>query len=95
MFFSGVTTVILASIASWLLSTEFSPFSNYLLHNPAVPNLWGTANVPSYLIGAFAAGNAHDINTTVAWIAFFVQWMLVGMICGIVLNKMFFDKPRN
>jgi len=80
----GIIFSVLATIVSWLLTNESSPFSDYLLWNPRLRNYWGMLNFPSYLAGAMAAVNPHNVNEFVAWSVFLIQWMLFGIIVTVI-----------
>ncbi len=82
---------ISAAIISWLLTSESSQLSEYLLWHPQMRNFWGMLNFPSYLAGATAADNPHNANEIVAWTVFFLQWMLIGILLT-AIGRMFFRR---
>ena len=79
LLLGGLVTAAAAVGVSWLLTNERSPLDEYLLWNPGIRNFWGLLNFPSYLAGSIAAGNPHNVNEPVAWTAFFLQWLLIGI----------------
>jgi len=80
LLLGGFLISISVALMSWLLTNELSPLNEYLLWHPQMRNFWGMLNSPSYLAGAMAAGNPHNLNEIVAWTVFFLQWMLTGIL---------------
>jgi len=91
LLLGGFLAAISAAIISWLLTNELSPLNEYLLWHPQMRNFWGMLNFPSYLAGAMAAGNPHNVNEIVAWSVFFFQWMLIGILLT-AIGGMFFRR---
>lgn len=89
LFLGGIITCFLATGISWLLTNETSPLDDYLLWHPRLRNLWGMLNFPSYLAGALAKGNSHNIDELVAWAVFLIQWTLVGIIITAIYSNSF------
>lgn len=92
LFLGGLLTAILAAGFSWLLTSEKSPLAEYLLWHPQIRNSWGLINFPSYLAGAMIAGNPHNISEPVAWMVFFLQWMITGILLIVILSSLLTKK---
>ena len=64
----------------WLVQGESSPFHSYFLYNVGLSNFLAALNLPSYLVGILASGNAHQPSEVVCFIAMFVQWFIIGWL---------------
>lgn len=95
LLLGGFLTVILAASISWLLDIN-SPLTSveHPLWYSEMREQWARFNIPSYIIGALAAGNPHNVNEPVAYTAFFVQWMLIGIIITAILRLFLRPKPQ-
>lgn len=89
LLLGGFLVSISAAFVSWLLTNELSPLNEYLIWHPQMRNFWGILNFPSYLAGALAAGNPHNVNEIVAWTMFFLQWMLTGVFLTVIGRVLF------
>jgi len=94
LLLGGFLLSVLATIVSWLLTNELSPLNEYLLWHTQMRNFWGMLNIPSYIIGALTAGNPHNVNIPAAYTAFFIQWMLIGIIITAILRLFMRPRPR-
>jgi len=92
LFFGSFFVAVSAIIISWLLTGESSPFAEYFLQNPSLPNFWGLINFPSYIAGSLAGNNLHSVNELVVWAVFFIQWFLIGLFFILVCNFIFLKK---
>jgi len=93
----GFLTAILAALLSWLLDINSPPSSvEYSLWYSQMREGWSRLNIPSYIIGAIASGSPHGMNEPVAYTAFFIQWMLIGIIITAILRLFIklFTQPK-
>lgn len=82
----SVLVLVVASILNWLLIGESSPLREYFLWHAAIPNLWGVLNVVPGLISIVGSGNVHAGSEPVFYVAFAIQWLLIGLLMGLVLS---------
>ncbi|MEP6707095.1 MAG: hypothetical protein ABJC05_06225 [Pyrinomonadaceae bacterium] len=77
--------------------SETSPLGEYFLWHVGLPNAWRGMNLIPAIISAVASGNLHGGNEFVFYVAFTIQWLLVGLILSFValLFRMTREKPTN
>ena len=88
----SIGIVVGAFILNWLIMGETSPWNEYFLWHVGIPNIWRTLNVVPGIISAIAAGNIHGGNEAVFYIAFIIQWFVVGWTLSFVILA-FRNKP--
>ena len=81
----SAVTLLAAFAVNWLMFGETSPASEYFLWNVGLPNAWRSLNLIPGIISAIAAGNVHGGNELVFYLAFSIQWLLVGFVFSFVL----------
>ena len=64
---------------------ETSPASEYFLWHVGLPNAWRGMNIVPGMISAIADKNIHGGNEFVFYVAFVIQWLLVGVVFSFVL----------
>src|SRR6267142_6337012 len=87
--------VVLAFFLNWLILGDSSPLREYFLWHVGLPNAWRGMNMIPVIISAVAAGNLHGGNEFVFFVAFAIQWLLVGLALSFVvlLFRMKHEKP--
>jgi hypothetical protein len=84
-FGTAVAVLVLAFILNWLVTAESSPLANYLLWHVGPANMWGGLNFFPYVVALIASMNSSWLFTLVFYVAFCIQWLLVGLILSFVL----------
>jgi len=84
--FSAITAVFMLVLA-WLINADSSPLYDYFLYHTVIPNLFGYVNLPSFILGGIASGNIHQPNEIITWIAFAIQWGVIGYIASIIMFR--------
>ena len=94
LIISGLVFV-LAFILNWLIIGDTSPLGEYFLWHVGLPNAWRGMNMIPGMISALAAGNLHGGNEIVFYLAFAIQWLLIGLLLSFValLFRMKREKP--
>ena len=82
----SVLVLMVALILNWLLIGETSPLREYFLWHVAMRNVWGFLNVVPAIISIFASGNVHAGSESVFYVAFAIQWLLIGLLVGLFLS---------
>ena len=80
---TSVVTLAAASLVTWATLAESSPFREYFLYNVTIPNAWGSLNIVPGLLSFIVGGHAG--SEVVFLVAFAVQWLLIGLVCGLLL----------
>jgi hypothetical protein len=84
--FTAMTAACMLVLA-WLIKAESSPLYNYFLYNTVIPNLFGYTFLPSFIVGSTVSGNIHQPNELISWIAFAIQWSLIGYIAALIIFR--------
>jgi|ERR1051325_3360068 hypothetical protein len=80
----AVVVVLLAFILNWLITGESSPLANYFAWHVGPPNIWGGLNFFPYAVALIASSNSRWLFSFVFYVAFCIQWLLVGLILSFV-----------
>ena len=83
---AGMTAVIMLVLA-WLTQAKSSPLYDYFLYHTSIKNLVGYTMLPSFIVGSIFSGNFHQPNVLIAWITFFIQWILIGYIASLIIFR--------
>jgi len=82
---AGLVLGLLACLLSWLLMTDTSsPLQEYLLHNPALRNVWGNATFP--VLAAMIVLGLPE-SDYVLFPLVFLQWFVIGCSVAFVAKR--------
>jgi len=77
-YFAGAF-VIGCFVFGYLISDE-GPFSEFFLYHVAIPNIWSAFNILPLILGTVFSRNVHHPSDIAAYVGFFIQWFIVGLI---------------
>jgi len=78
---------LIAVVAWWLIQSEHSPFSGYLLWHPEARNAATSINSPAVFLGFIASGNVHQPSEIVTVLGIFVQWAVIAAAIAALVVK--------
>src|SRR5688500_15351834 len=95
-FHFGIAAIVLllAFILNWLITAESSPLANYFLWHVGPPNMWGGLNFFPYAFALIVSRNSPWLFMFVFYVAFCIQWLLVGLILSFVLLLLRFKREE-
>ena len=64
-------------LISWLLLGDSSPFAEYFLFNPALPNRWAVFHFPIYLALMFLNPPSY-LEAVINYSLTFILWTVIG-----------------
>jgi len=77
-YFAGA--FVLGCFAFGFLISDKGPFSEFFLYHVAIPNMWSALNVLPLIVGTMFSRNVHQPSDIAAYVGFFIQWFIVGLI---------------
>lgn len=82
----GLTFGVLsfALLVDWLLTSETSPFREYLLWHVAVRNFWTRINLGPLLLGFAMSGNIHQGSQAGYLLGLLLQWGTIGTVVSML-----------
>jgi hypothetical protein len=84
-FSIALIVLLLAFILNWLITAESSPLANYFTWHVGPANMWGGFNFLPYAVALITSSNSSWLFPFVFYVAFCVQWLLVGLILSFVI----------
>jgi len=76
-FIFAVSIGAIAVFISWLIVGEISPFADYFLFNPALPNRWAVLHFPIYLAVMYLTLPSY-LEAVVSFLLIFIQWTVIA-----------------
>ena len=76
-----------AFLFGWLVGGDASPLRDFFREGEAAM-VWGVVNFPAVVVAAVAAGNPHSWSEPVFYVAFAVQWFLIGYLVSWPVSKL-------
>jgi len=86
-FIFAISIGAIAALVSWLLLGESSPFAEYFLFNPALPNRWAVFHFPIYLALMFLNPPSY-LEAVINYSLIFIQWTIIGFILKWLLSSL-------
>ena len=71
----------------WLIGAEASPLRDFFREGE-LRKIWGMMNLLPVIVAAVVAGNPHSWSEPVFFVAFAVQWFLVGYLVSGPVSKL-------
>jgi len=76
-----------ALLFGWLIGGEASPLRDFFREGE-LRKVWGLLHLPAVIVAAIAAGNPHSWSEPVFFVAFALQWFLVGYLVAGPVSKL-------
>lgn len=87
----AVVVIGVMLLIGWLLDPFSSPLGfDYLIEHVAWVNFFTDLQTIPAFFSTLASGDPHNPSVLVGWVAFLVQWAIVGYLLGML----FFRKPK-
>jgi hypothetical protein len=74
-------------LVDWLITSEASPFYQYLLWHVAVGNFWARINLGPHLLGVAVSGNIHQGSLAGYLLGLLLQWGTIGTIVSLLVVR--------
>ena len=83
-FTVSICVLVIASMVSWLIAGETSPFTEYF-EDSVLLNIWRGLHLIPFFVAIVAGGHAG--NDLVFFMASAIQWLIIGWILSLVILR--------